>query len=134
MFFPIFENHRIAARSLHLGPPSAHLTGMGKLTTHVLDTASGEPAENVRIRLFHAGEMLVDTRTNSDGRCDSPLLLDPIPGEYEIVFSMGDYFRARGIASTFLNDVPIRFLLEEGRNYQVPLACSPFSYSTYRGS
>ncbi len=134
MFFRIFQNHRIIARSLHRGPPSAHLTGMGKLTTHILDTASGEPAENVRIRLFHAGQMLIDTRTNADGRCDSPLLLAASPGEYEIVFSMGDYFRTRGIASTFLNDIPIRFLVEDGRNYHVPIACSPYSYSTYRGS
>lgn len=107
---------------------------MGKLTTHVLDTASGEPAEGVRIRLFTGGELLTETLTNSDGRCDSPLLADPAPGAYEIVFSMGDYFRARGISSPFLDEIPVRFLIEQGRNYHVPLACSPYAYSTYRGS
>mgnify|MGYP000328873203 FL=1 len=107
---------------------------MGKLTTHVLDTVSGEPAANVRVRLFRAGALLHETRTNPDGRCDSPLLVDPAPGEYEIIFSIGDYFRARGTASPFLNEIPVRFLIEEGRNYHVPLACSPYAYSTYRGS
>jgi 5-hydroxyisourate hydrolase len=107
---------------------------MGKLTTHILDTASGDPAKGVRVRLFSGGELVVETTTNSDGRCDSPLALDPAAGEYEIVFSMGEYFRERGVASPFLNEIPVRFLIEEGRNYHVPLACSPFSYSTYRGS
>ena len=107
---------------------------MGKLTTHILDTASGEPASGVRIRLVYAGELLKENVTNSDGRCDSPLLIDPPAGLYEIVFSMGDYFRARGVESPFLDEIPIRFLIEEGRNYHVPLACSPYSYSTYRGS
>ena len=107
---------------------------MGKLTTHVLDTASGNPAQGVRIRLFHAGALITETLTNSEGRCDSPLLPDANPGEYEIVFSIGDYFSASGVASPFLNEIPIRFLVEEGRNYHIPLACSPFSYSTYRGS
>jgi 5-hydroxyisourate hydrolase len=107
---------------------------MGKLTTHVLDTASGEPAPGVRVRLYHLGELLTETRTNSDGRCDAPLLLDPAPGEYEIVYSMGEYFEARGVSSPFLNEIPIRFSIEPHRNHHIPLACSPFSYSTYRGS
>jgi 5-hydroxyisourate hydrolase len=107
---------------------------MGKLTTHVLDTASGEPAPGVRIRLYQHGRLLTETLTNADGRCDAPLLLDPAPGEYELVFSMGGYFEARGVSSPFLNEIPIRFIIEAGRNHHIPLACSPFSYSTYRGS
>lgn len=107
---------------------------MGKLTTHVLDTASGHPAAGVRVRMFSGGNLLADTVTNADGRCDAPLLADAPPGDYQIVFSIGDYFRAHGTASPFLNDVPIHFTTEAGRNYHVPLACSPYSYSTYRGS
>lgn len=107
---------------------------MGKLTTHVLDTASGNPAQGVRVRLYHQGTLLTETLTNSDGRCDAPLLPDAAPGEYQIVFAMGDYFRNCGVPSPFLNDVPVTFLIEAGRNYHVPLACSPFAYSTYRGS
>lgn len=107
---------------------------MGKLTTHVLDTASGTPAAQVRIRLFRDGEILTDTRTNTDGRCDSPLLTDAPPGDYQLLFSIGDYFRANGIPSPFLHEIPIHFTVEPGRDYHVPLACSPYSYSTYRGS
>ena len=107
---------------------------MGKLTTHVLDTASGNPASGVHLQLFRGPELLADTVTNTDGRCDAPLLDDAIPGDYRLVFQMGDYFRANGVPSPFLNEIPIHFTLEAGRNYHVPLACSPFSYSTYRGS
>ncbi|MES2924892.1 MAG: hydroxyisourate hydrolase [Verrucomicrobiota bacterium] len=107
---------------------------MGKLTTHVLDTASGNPAQGVRIRLYGDGKLLADTLTNADGRCDNPLLADPLPGEYQLLFSMGDYFRAHGVTSPFLNEIPVHFTVEAGRNYHVPLACSPFAYSTYRGS
>ncbi|MES2659136.1 MAG: hydroxyisourate hydrolase [Verrucomicrobiota bacterium] len=107
---------------------------MGKLTTHVLDTASGNPACGVHLRLYRGDELLADTLTNTDGRCDAPLLDDAIPGEYRLIFQMGDYFRANGVTSPFLNEIPIHFSIEAGRNYHVPLACSPFSYSTYRGS
>jgi 5-hydroxyisourate hydrolase len=107
---------------------------MGNLTTHVLDTASGIPAAQVRIRLTHDGEILADTRTNTDGRCDAPLLTDAPAGDYQLVFSIGDYFRAQGIASPFLDEIPIHFTIEPGRDYHVPLACSPYAYSTYRGS
>lgn len=107
---------------------------MGKLTTHVLDTASGNPAVGVRVRLYQGNDLLADTLTNADGRCDAPLLADAAPGEYRLVFAMGDYFRASGTPSRFLNEIPIQFVIEAGRNYHVPLACSPYSYSTYRGS
>ncbi len=107
---------------------------MGKLTTHVLDTASGNPADGVRIRLYRDADLLADVLTNSDGRCDSPLATDAIPGEYRLIFSMGDYFRLAGHHSSFLDEIPIHFIVEAGRNYHVPLACSPYAYSTYRGS
>jgi 5-hydroxyisourate hydrolase len=107
---------------------------MGKLTTDVLDTASGTPAAKVRVRLFHQGSMLTDTVTNADGRCDSPLLTAAAPGPYQLVFSIGDYFRSHGTPSPFLDEVPIHFIIEAGRDYHVPLACSPYAYSTYRGS
>lgn len=107
---------------------------MGKITTHVLDTAFGVPAQGVRIRLFRGEELIAESKTNSDGRCDHALAADASPGEYQLVFSIGDYFRGRGTPSTFLNEVPVRFLVEEGRHHHVPLACSPYAYSTYRGS
>lgn len=107
---------------------------MGKLTTHVLDTVSGNPAAGVRVRLHHDGRLLVDTLTNADGRCDAPLLTDAPPGDYQLLFSIGDYFRTCGVPSPFLNEIPIHFTLEAGRDHHVPLVCSPYAYSTYRGN
>lgn len=108
----------------------------GKLTTHVLDTANGRPAEGVVIELFRDGKPLVSAVTNADGRCDEPLLAGDsmFTGEAELHFYIGDYFQKNGADSKFLTVVPIRFQLQEGENYHVPLVCSPWSYSTYRGS
>jgi 5-hydroxyisourate hydrolase len=116
----------------------------GKLSTHVLDTALGKPAKDLRIELWAiraSGEDLVKTiRTNADGRTDAPLLdaASIAVGTYEIVFFVGEYFAACGLALTeprFLDLVPIRFgIADAGANYHVPLLVSPWSYSTYRGS
>jgi len=116
---------------------------MGRLTTHVLDTALGRPARGVRVELFShstARDLLVDTVTNNDGRCDAPLLDQDVfhPGRYELVFHAGDYFRARGVDlpdPAFLDEVVIRFgIAEPDSHYHVPLLLSPYGYSTYRGS
>jgi 5-hydroxyisourate hydrolase len=78
--------------------------------------------------------------TNADGRTDYPLLTDEtfMAGEYELVFAVGDYFRAQNLVQespAFLESVPIRFhLTDSGQTYHVPLVCSPWSYATYRGS
>ena len=115
----------------------------GFLTTHVLDTASGVPAARVAIDLYalseHGRTLLVQTRTNDDGRTDAPLLKKgemPV-GSYELIFKIGDYFRASGTAGAgdFVDVVPIRFVISDPQShYHVPLLASPFSYSTYRGS
>ena len=114
----------------------------GKLTTHVLDTAHGAPAQGLRIVLTRAGDgaVLVDTVTNDDGRCDAPLLSGAAmeAGTYELAFHVGAYFRARGVTLSepaFLDVVPLRFgLADPDTHYHVPLLVSPYSYSTYRGS
>jgi 5-hydroxyisourate hydrolase len=115
----------------------------GRLTTHVLDTAAGRPAAGLSISLFHIeGEqrtLLKAVSTNSDGRCDAPLLAGSefATGEYELVFAAGDYLRAQGIAlpePAFLDIIPIRFGMAEHKHYHVPLLLSPYGYSTYRGS
>ncbi|MEE8272870.1 MAG: hydroxyisourate hydrolase [Alphaproteobacteria bacterium] len=116
----------------------------GRLTTHVLDTATGRPAPGVRIELFRLAasgtEPLCDGLTNDDGRCDAPLLSGAAfaPGQYELVFHVGSYFRASGVelpTPAFLEQVPIRFgVAGTGEHYHVPLLISPYGYSTYRGS
>jgi hydroxyisourate hydrolase len=120
------------------------MTPAGKLTTHVLDTARGRPAEGMAVELFRheqgERERLAAARTNSDGRTDEPLLG---PGElhtgsYELVFDVGAYFAGAGLASAdepFLGLVPVRFgIADPDASYHVPLLASPWSYSTYRGS
>jgi 5-hydroxyisourate hydrolase len=116
----------------------------GRLTTHILDTSTGNPAKGVQIalfRLFEARtERLLTTRTNADGRCDAPLLAGAafVSGIFEIVFEVGDYFRAQGVSlpePAFLDRVPIRFgISDTDRHYHVPLLIAPFGYATYRGS
>jgi 5-hydroxyisourate hydrolase len=117
---------------------------MGKLSTHVLDTAHGRPGAGVKIELYaidSGGRTLLKTaHTNADGRCDGPLL----EGEqlrvcqYELVFHVGDYFAAQGVdlpSPRFLDRIAIAFgVFDPSQNYHVPLVVTPWSYSTYRGS
>jgi 5-hydroxyisourate hydrolase len=116
---------------------------MGRLTTHVLDTASGKPAAGLTIELYRLGETperLTVASTNSDGRVDMPLLEGEAfgPGVYEIRFHAGDYLRRNLIPladPAFLDVVPIRFgVSDAAAHYHVPLLLSPYGYSTYRGS
>jgi 5-hydroxyisourate hydrolase len=117
---------------------------MGKLTTHVLDTANGRPGAGVKVELFAlAGDTrraLKTTTTNADGRCDEPLLDGAAfaPGEYELVFHAGDYFASLGTplpSPRFVDRVVLRFGIADAlAHYHVPLLVSPWSYSTYRGS
>ncbi|MEL7462607.1 MAG: hydroxyisourate hydrolase [Pseudomonadota bacterium] len=115
----------------------------GYLTTHVLDTARGTPADGLRIALYRvAGQgrvKIAEAVTNADGRTDAPILPEGsfATGVYELVFFAGDYLDrvgAPGGAPRFLDEVPIRFGMDEDAHYHVPLLLSPFGYSTYRGS
>jgi len=110
-----------------------------KLSTHVIDTARGRPARDVQIQLWSLTgserKLLKTVRTNADGRTDAPLLAaeEMRAGEYELVFFVGDYFTGAG--PRFLDSVPVRFsIIDATASYHVPLLCSPWSYSTYRGS
>ena len=115
---------------------------MGRLTTHVLDTASGVPAAGVEIALYkleNTRSLIATMTSNVDGRTDNPLLDDGAfaCGQYELEFAIGDYFRGQGMqtdAPAFLDVVPVRFSLTEDSHYHIPLLASPWSYATYRGS
>lgn len=115
----------------------------GFLTTHVLDTARGCPAEGLKIELYR---LQADTRihlntliTNDDGRTDEQILpADAFePGTYELLFHAGDYLNASCAPDApprFLDIIPLRFGMSQQSHYHVPLLLSPFGYSTYRGS
>lgn len=115
---------------------------MGRLTTHVLDTARGRPGGGISVKLFSLDgrrHLVAAAVTNEDGRTDAPLLNGETfrPGSYELEFAVADYFSEAGIELAdppFLDDVVIRFALADGQDYHVPLLVSPWSYSTYRGS
>ena len=117
----------------------------GRLSTHVLDTHSGRPAEGIAVELVELSELgtaRVVTRaiTNADGRTDQPLIGGrPVPiGCYQLTFSVGKYFAERGVPSSdppFLDQIPLRFSVSEPEGHlHVPLLVTPWSYSTYRGS
>jgi 5-hydroxyisourate hydrolase len=114
---------------------------MARLSTHVLDTSRGTPAQNLVIDLHTLldGERrrIQTVATNSEGRALFPG--EPLErGVYELTFHAGDYFRGAGVKLAdppFLDHVVIQFgLADSARDYHVPLLLSPYGYSTYRGS
>ncbi len=121
---------------------------MGRLTTHILDTAAGRPAQGIGIELHRieasggraASGPLLSLAANGGGRCDHPLLEGPalLAGVYELVFQAGRYFAGQGIdlpTPPFLDEVVIRFgIADPAAHYHVPLLISPYGYTTYRGS
>lgn len=126
--------------------PQAPASATGRLTTHVLDTAQGRPAGDLKIELWRltpdgdGRTLLKAVQTNADGRTDAPLLAgdELMPGVYELVFAVGAYFQTQGLAVAdppFLDRVPVRFgIADPTAGYHVPLLVSPWAYSTYRGS
>jgi len=115
----------------------------GYLTTHVLDTARGCPAEGIGITLWRLSgqsrDEIAAAVTNADGRTDAPIMPEAgfAPGQYELVFACGAYLERHGLATgdvKFLDEVPIRFGMSEAAHYHVPLLLSPYGYGTYRGS
>ncbi len=117
----------------------------GRLSTHVLDTHGGRPAEGIEVALVElsrlgASRVIARTQTNHDGRTDMPLIGGrPVPiGRYELTFKVGAYFAGRGVPLSdppFLDEIPLRFSVYEPEGHlHVPLLVTPWSYGTYRGS
>jgi 5-hydroxyisourate hydrolase len=117
-------------------------SGPGSLSTHVLNTAEGIPAEGMAVELWRmdpAPVLVTTRRTNADGRTDAPMMAqaDFIPGRYELRFAVAAYFRTRGQGAElpYLDVVTLAVGLSADQgHYHVPLLCSPWSYATYRGS
>ena len=117
---------------------------MGRLTTHVLDTATGTPAAGMRIDFAmldgNGWRALKTLHTNGDGRTDEPVLAGDAMtrGQFRLLFYVADYYRGTGVQLAdppFLDCVPLRFgIADADAHYHVPLLCTPWSYSTYRGS
>ena len=115
------------------------------LSTHVLDTMHGTPAAGMGVALYathgDAATLVKRFTLNADGRNpDGPLIADASlrPGTYRLDFEVAAYFRARGVVlpePPFLDVVKLDFgIAHADQHYHVPLLCSPWSYSTYRGS
>lgn len=108
---------------------------MTKITTHVLDTARGKPAQGIEARLEREerpGEWreLGAGVTDADGRIKELTPTGVAPGSYRLTFAVAAY-----LAGGFYKRVPIEFEVTAGQpHYHVPLLLSPFGYSTYRGS
>jgi 2-oxo-4-hydroxy-4-carboxy-5-ureidoimidazoline decarboxylase len=137
---------RIAALRLNDRVEAADaLPVSGHLSTHVLDTHGGRPAEGVPLTLCELGDdgrrrLIVSAVTNHDGRTGAPLIAGhPVPvGRYELRFEIGAYYASRHVTAAdppFLQSVPVEFHIAEPEgHYHVPLLVTPWSYATYRGS
>jgi 5-hydroxyisourate hydrolase len=115
----------------------------GYLTTHVLDTARGTPAEGMEVVLYRRDgdnrTELARLTTNADGRTDRQILPEDQfrTGKYELEFHAGAWMDKTGVPAEtprFLDIIPIRFGMSQQDHYHVPLLISPFGFSTYRGS
>ena len=109
---------------------------MSTLSTHVLDTALGKPAEGIQVTLERDGRVLGSAVTDADGRVRDLIAKDPpLPeGSYRLIFSVADYFK-QAARESFWSDIVVQFTIASGSaHYHVPLLLSPFGYTTYRGS
>ena len=112
---------------------------MSPITTHVLDTSQGRPAQGVPVvlesrRVGGRWKTLAKKSTNADGRVADLFAGAKLPkGVYRLSFNVSRYFRALK-KPCFYPEIAVVFEVSDGRHYHVPLLVSPFGYSTYRGS
>jgi 5-hydroxyisourate hydrolase len=116
---------------------------MSSITSHVLDTALGRPARNLRARLqmlelvdnVQHWTTLAEASTDADGRIKGFLPDGPLKtGTYRVCFDTKTYLETSG-QSVFYPQVDVVFAVYGGEeHYHIPLLLSPFGYSTYRGT
>ena len=114
---------------------------MSPITTHVLDTARGQPAAGVGVLLDFRDDrgewvQLARGNTNADGRITDllPHTQALKPGIYRLRFATGDYFSSLGVRG-FYPEVQVMVTVDDAAgHYHIPLLLSPYGYSTYRGS
>lgn len=113
---------------------------MSQITTHILDTAKGVPAQGIHLVLeaFSSENtwiQLAEGITNADGRVSDLLKTDVLlsPGIYRMTFETSAYFTQQGLKS-FYPYVQITFEVSDPRHYHIPLLLSPYGFTTYRGS
>jgi len=111
---------------------------MTRITTHVLDTALGQPAAGLKVRLDRVDdgktEEVTSARTDAEGRVRdwAPQLI--AAGRYRLVFETGEWFRAAGRESLYPEVVIHVDLSNSEPHYHIPLLLAPYGYSTYRGT
>ncbi|KWF17363.1 hydroxyisourate hydrolase [Burkholderia pseudomultivorans] len=108
------------------------------ISTHLLDVTSGKPISGVRIELFDLDvrppALVARAASNADGRNDAPMQDGDLArsGTFELRFHLGEHFTA---PDALLDVVPVRFTVTDpARHYHVPLLCSPWYASVYRGA
>jgi len=105
---------------------------MNRLSTHILDTSLGKPAQGVPVHLFQADRQINSSVTDADGRCQNllPAGSSLPPAVYRIVFDITAY-----APNCLYPEIAISFKVEAGAtHYHIPVLLSPFGYTTYRGS
>lgn len=111
------------------------------ITTHVLDTAQGRPAQGVPVVLEHETmpglwEELGRGETGEDGRISDLLVVETEleEGVFRLTFEIGDYFEAQHLEGFYpYAHIVFKYRPDDG-HYHIPLLVSPFGYSTYRGN
>lgn len=114
---------------------------MSTISTHILDTARGKPANGVAVYLEsqktdETWEQLTHAWTDEEGRVKPFFLLEaPLKGgTYRLVFDTESYFSALD-SDCFYPQVCVVFNIgDDPQHYHIPLLISPYGYSTYRGT
>lgn len=111
---------------------------MNTVSTHVLDTALGRPAQGISVTLERDGREVGSGVTDADGRVSDLVLNEALQLEgeatYRMTFLVADYF-SKDARESFYTEIVVSFHVTAGAaHYHVPLLLSPFGYSTYRGT